>query len=123
MLEHVCIFPGPKEERDDLVNPYWIEDKALKRGEVDYMPGAEVQFFKDLIEKYLYPLLKNPQEQVLPPFFATMSHMSHILNKLKTQIKPKETYCFRSQNIVGYTLLLLLVELVVITILMCILYS
>ncbi|MPC46765.1 hypothetical protein E2C01_040491 [Portunus trituberculatus] len=54
---------GPKEERDDLVNPYWIEDKALKRGEVDYMPGAEVQFFKDLIEKYLYPLLKNPQEQ------------------------------------------------------------
>lgn len=55
---------GPKEERDDLVNPYWIEDKALKRGEVDYMPGAEVQFFKDLIEKYLYPLLKNPQEQV-----------------------------------------------------------
>ncbi|XP_050718358.1 chitin synthase chs-2-like isoform X3 [Eriocheir sinensis] len=54
---------GPKEERDDLVNPYWIEDKALKRGEVDYMPGAEVQFFKDLIEKYLHPLIKNPQEQ------------------------------------------------------------
>lgn len=54
---------APKEERDDLVNPYWIEDKSLKRGEVDYMPGAEVQFFKDLIEKYLYPLVKNPQEQ------------------------------------------------------------
>ncbi|KAG0723346.1 Chitin synthase chs-2 [Chionoecetes opilio] len=54
---------APKEERDDLVNPYWIEDKALKRGEVDYMPGAEVHFFKDLIEKYLYPLIKNPQEQ------------------------------------------------------------
>lgn len=46
------------------MNPYWIEDKALKRGEVDYMPGAEVQFFKDLIEKYLHPLIKNPQEQV-----------------------------------------------------------
>ncbi|XP_042240833.1 chitin synthase chs-2-like isoform X2 [Homarus americanus] len=54
---------GPKEERDDLVNPYWMEDKALKRGEVDYMPGAEVQFFKDLIEKYLYPLIKNSTEQ------------------------------------------------------------
>nr|XP_045601820.1 chitin synthase chs-2-like isoform X7 [Procambarus clarkii] len=54
---------GPKEERDDLVNPYWMEDKALKRGEVDYMPGAEVQFFKDLIEKYLHPLIKNPTEQ------------------------------------------------------------
>ncbi|KAK7086233.1 chitin synthase I [Halocaridina rubra] len=53
----------PKEERDDLINPYWMEDKALKRGEVDYMPGAEVQFFKDLIEKYLYPLDKNAVEQ------------------------------------------------------------
>ncbi|XP_068231758.1 chitin synthase chs-2-like isoform X2 [Palaemon carinicauda] len=54
---------GPKEERDDLVNPYWMEDKALKRGEVDYMSGVEVQFFKDLIEKYLYPLDKNANEQ------------------------------------------------------------
>ncbi|XP_076028581.1 hyaluronan synthase-like protein kkv [Oratosquilla oratoria] len=53
----------PREERDDLVNPYWIEDKHLKRGEVDYMPGAEVQFFKDLIEKYLHPLDKNAAEQ------------------------------------------------------------
>ncbi|CAL4108316.1 unnamed protein product, partial [Meganyctiphanes norvegica] len=54
---------GPKEERDDLVNPYWIEDKNLKRGEVDYLPGPEIQFFKDLIEKYLYPLDKNAAEQ------------------------------------------------------------
>ncbi|KAK3873993.1 hypothetical protein Pcinc_021038 [Petrolisthes cinctipes] len=50
---------APREERDDLVNPYWMEDKALMRGEVDYMPGAEVQFFKDLIEKYLFPLAKD----------------------------------------------------------------
>lgn len=55
------------------MNPYWIEDKALKRGEVDYMPGAEVQFFKDLIEKYLHPLIKNPQEQVSLPSLATDS--------------------------------------------------
>ncbi|KAK4319406.1 hypothetical protein Pmani_009641 [Petrolisthes manimaculis] len=54
---------APKEERDDLINPYWIEDKSLKRGEVDYLPGPEVQFFKDLIEKYLHPLIKNAQEQ------------------------------------------------------------
>ncbi|XP_047473988.1 chitin synthase chs-2-like isoform X2 [Penaeus chinensis] len=54
---------GPKEERDDLVNPYWMEDKSLKRGEVDYMPGVEVQFWKDLIEKYLHPLTKNSAEQ------------------------------------------------------------
>lgn len=41
-----------------------MEDKALKRGEVDYMPGVEVQFWKDLIEKYLHPLTKNSTEQV-----------------------------------------------------------
>lgn len=58
---------GPKEERDDLVNPYWMEDKSLKRGEVDFMPGAEVNFFKDLIEKYLHPLVKNSMEQVYNP--------------------------------------------------------
>lgn len=60
----LLLFPGPKEERDDLVNPYWMEDKSLKRGEVDYMPGVEVQFWKDLIEKYLHPLTKNSAEQV-----------------------------------------------------------
>ncbi|KAK7080071.1 chitin synthase I [Halocaridina rubra] len=53
----------PKEERDDLVNPYWMEDKDLKRGEVDYLPNAEVQFFKDLIEKYLFPINKDKEAQ------------------------------------------------------------
>lgn len=66
------VLSAPKEERDDLINPYWIEDKALKRGEVDYLPGPEVQFFKDLIEKYLYPLLKNPQEQVCVCVFVLL---------------------------------------------------
>jgi chitin synthase len=54
----------PKEERDDLINPFWIEDKALGRGEVDYLSGAEVQFWKDLIDKYLYPLDADSKKQV-----------------------------------------------------------
>jgi len=54
----------PKEERDDLINPYWIEDKGLGRGEVDYLSGAEVQFWKDLIDKYLYPLDADSKKQV-----------------------------------------------------------
>uniref|UniRef100_A0A2R5LAW3 Putative conserved plasma membrane protein n=3 Tax=Ornithodoros turicata TaxID=34597 RepID=A0A2R5LAW3_9ACAR len=53
----------PRQERDDLINPYWIEDKELKRGEVEYLPGAEIQFWKDLVEKYLYPIDENKQEQ------------------------------------------------------------
>ena len=54
----------PKEERDDLINPLWIEDRELGRGEVDYLSGAEVQFWKDLIEKYLHPLDADSNKQV-----------------------------------------------------------
>ena len=53
----------PKEERDDLINPFWIEDKNLGRGEVDYLSGAEVSFWKDLIDKYLYPLDADSKKQ------------------------------------------------------------
>jgi len=34
----------PKEERDDLINPFWIEDRDLGRGEVDHLSGVEIQF-------------------------------------------------------------------------------
>jgi len=55
----------PKEERDDLINPFWIEDRDLGRGEVDYLSGPEIQFWKDLIEKYLYPLDADKAKQAL----------------------------------------------------------
>ena len=55
----------PQEERDDLINPYWVEDsKNLGRGEIDYLSGAEVQFWKDLIDKYLFPLDADSKKQV-----------------------------------------------------------
>jgi hypothetical protein len=57
-------FLEPKTERDDLINPYWIEDKDLKRGEVDYLSGPEIQFWKDLLDKYLYPIDENKEQQV-----------------------------------------------------------
>ena len=53
-----------REERDDLINPYWIEDKEFERGEVDYLSGPEIQFWKDLIEKYLYPIDADSAKQV-----------------------------------------------------------
>lgn len=53
-----------KEERDNLINPYWLEDKALTRGTVDFLTGRETQFWKDMIEKYLYPIDENKAEQV-----------------------------------------------------------
>ena len=53
-----------QEERDDLINPFWIEDRDLGRGEVDYLSGAEITFWKDLIEKYLHPLDADKAKQV-----------------------------------------------------------
>ncbi|XP_013398991.1 uncharacterized protein LOC106165353 [Lingula anatina] len=46
----------PRIQRDDLVNPFWITEKELKRGPVRYLDNSETQFWQKLIEKYLYPL-------------------------------------------------------------------
>lgn len=53
-----------QEKRDDLINPYWIEDPDLKKGEVDFLTPAETSFWKDLIDKYLYPIDANKEEEV-----------------------------------------------------------
>lgn len=67
------VFQEPKTERDELINPYWIEDKDLKRGEVDYLSGPEIQFWKDLLDKYLYPIDENKEQQVRTGFCYFLS--------------------------------------------------
>lgn len=47
-----------------MINPFWIEDKDLKRGEVDYLSGTELTFWKDLIDKYLKPIDSDKQKEV-----------------------------------------------------------
>ncbi|XP_076350949.1 chitin synthase chs-2-like [Tachypleus tridentatus] len=67
----------PRVERDDLINPYWIEDKDLKRGEVEYLNGPEIQFWKDMIEKYLYPLDQNKEHEA-----RVASELKELRNKV-----------------------------------------
>ena len=50
-------------ERDDEKNPYWIDDDALKNGPVDFLKGSEINFWKDLIKKYLEPLQMTAKEK------------------------------------------------------------
>ncbi|KAJ6636552.1 Chitin synthase chs-2 [Pseudolycoriella hygida] len=52
-----------REERDFLTNPYWIEDHDLRKGEVDFLSSAEIVFWKDLIDKYLFPIDQDKGEQ------------------------------------------------------------
>jgi chitin synthase len=53
----------PKCVRDDEVSPYWIDQPEMKRGNVEFLPSKELQFWKDLIDKYLHPLNKDAKIQ------------------------------------------------------------
>ncbi|XP_048509220.1 chitin synthase chs-2 isoform X4 [Athalia rosae] len=50
-------------ERTFLVSPYWLEDEGLKKGEVDFLSPQEEQFWKDLLEKYLFPIDEDKAEK------------------------------------------------------------
>lgn len=54
----------PKIERSDDINPYWIEDKDLKKGPVAFLSANENQFWKELIDKYLFPIDADKVEEV-----------------------------------------------------------
>ena len=68
--------------RDTIVNPFWLEDKALGRGAVDYLSGAEVGFWKDLIKQYLHPLDANKAQQVIIYFIEAGILILHFLDLL-----------------------------------------
>lgn len=57
-----------EKARDDLVNPFWAEDKGTGEGDVVLIGSEEVEFWRNFIEKYLAPLDKSTvkQEKVRP---------------------------------------------------------
>lgn len=64
-LDFNCNISEPKIKRDDLTNPFWMEDQELKKGNVDFLSSEEELFWKDLIDKYLYPLDATKKQTVL----------------------------------------------------------
>jgi hypothetical protein len=47
---------------DDNEKPYWIDHHPeMRKGVIDSLPSDEVQFWKGLIDKYLFVLKKNVQ--------------------------------------------------------------
>ena len=77
------------QERDDLINPFWIEDRDLGRGEVDYLSGAEIQFWKDLIEKYLHPLDDDKVKKV--KFYVQQEKCIYFKRRFLKQLKFRRT--------------------------------
>ncbi|XP_075212205.1 hyaluronan synthase-like protein kkv [Lycorma delicatula] len=53
----------PKMERNDEINPFWIEDRDLKKGPVAFLSVAENLFWKELLEKYLFPIDEDKNEK------------------------------------------------------------
>lgn len=51
------------QERDDMINPFWIEDKDLLNGPQKILPESELQFWQDLIAQYLYPIDQDKEHQ------------------------------------------------------------
>jgi len=62
-----------RNDRDHLVNPYWIDDRDLKGGVVDFLNGTEIAFWKDLIEKYLAPINSDAKKEVSSLYLAHSS--------------------------------------------------
>ncbi|KAL6424090.1 hypothetical protein ACFW04_009762 [Cataglyphis niger] len=54
---------GNRDGSNFLSRPYWLNDDGLKKGEVDVLSLQEEQFWKDLLEKYLYPIDEDKAEK------------------------------------------------------------
>jgi hypothetical protein len=68
-----------------LINPFWIEDPNLQKGEVDFLTTAETEFWKDLIDAYLRPIDENKEEQVyFSPYAFFSSYPFPSLNGVGT---------------------------------------
>ncbi|CAF0778856.1 unnamed protein product [Didymodactylos carnosus] len=50
-------------KRDELVNPAWIFHKSLKDSDIESLDPKEIQFFQQVIERYLYPLVEDKEHQ------------------------------------------------------------
>lgn len=60
-----CIFTNNKQEDPNyVINPYWIQDKHLKNGKIDFLSYAEEEFWRQLIKKYLHPIEIDVERQV-----------------------------------------------------------
>ncbi|XP_015436529.1 PREDICTED: uncharacterized protein LOC107191901 [Dufourea novaeangliae] len=54
---------GNREGSNFHSRPYWLTDEGLKKGEIDVLSLQEEQFWKDLLEKYLYPIDEDKAEK------------------------------------------------------------
>lgn len=74
---------GNREGGNFLSRPYWLNDDGLKKGEVDVLSLQEEQFWKDLLEKYLYPIDEDKAEKVTFVLMDLLKKVEHYYNSGK----------------------------------------
>lgn len=52
--------------------PYWLDDEGLKKGEVENLSIQEEMFWKELLDKYLYPIDEDKAEKVCMAGFVAV---------------------------------------------------
>ncbi|XP_067943590.1 chitin synthase chs-2-like [Watersipora subatra] len=49
--------------RDDMINPYWLEEECLRGCEIQLLDQEEVTFWRKFIKKYLQPIDKDVEKE------------------------------------------------------------
>ncbi|KAL3836166.1 hypothetical protein ACJMK2_021608 [Sinanodonta woodiana] len=62
MTDDIYDKVGPLK-RNDMINPAWLEDAGVGQGEVMKMMDNEKSFWEGFVQRYLYPLDKDPQTE------------------------------------------------------------
>ena len=55
--------PPVKQQRDEMINPAWIEDYGIGTGRQDTLPRTEIVFWRQLLRFHLHPLIKDKDKQ------------------------------------------------------------
>ncbi|XP_046338374.2 chitin synthase chs-2-like isoform X1 [Haliotis rufescens] len=87
VIRHNPLYEKEMHIHNDEYSPYWISDPEVGHGRTRYLGQEEIRFWKDLIERYLYPLQsseeqKQKMQKDLIHLRNKMSLMFFILNAL-----------------------------------------
>lgn len=68
--------------RDELINPFWLENHTLKQSEVKLLDQTEILFWKKFIKKYLAPLDKDEEKEKKIAADLKVGHSSNFIRMI-----------------------------------------
>ncbi|KAK3589760.1 hypothetical protein CHS0354_021088 [Potamilus streckersoni] len=57
------VFKTTIDPNDEELSPYWIQDSDVGKGRIRFISNEEKTFWRDLIDKYLFPLENNEAQK------------------------------------------------------------